>query len=108
MAEQNPVAKATQLKASAQMPKREMANGVTAESLMGASRGNDGARLAVTRADAGALSGVSSGRVAAALRIGTAEGSGDGSSVRSDGTNNADAQCALIVIAQMCAKGGVR
>ena len=69
---------------SSPMPKREMAKGVTDEVLTGASRGNGGARLAVTRADAGALEGVSSGRAAAAQRIGAAEGSGDGSSVRSD------------------------
>ena len=73
------------LKASARLPDRmRMAVGVAVESLTGVSRGNDGARLAVTCADAGALSGASSGRAAAAQRMGTAEGSGDGSSVRSD------------------------
>ncbi len=74
----------TSLRAPARQPERDMAVGVTAGNPRGVSRGNDGARLAVTRADAGALSGVSSGRVTAAQRIGTAEGSGDGSSVRSD------------------------
>lgn len=75
------------LKASARLPDRmRMAVGVAVESLTGVSRGTDGARLAVTLTRKGthSLSQWAGRPVGAAQRIGTAEGSGDGSSVRSD------------------------
>lgn len=70
------------LRAPARQPVREMAVGVTVGSPRRVSRGTDGARMAVTLTRKGTHS--LREWAAAAQRIGTAEGSGDGSSVRSD------------------------